>query len=312
MGNQIVLCVDDEEVILNSLEMELSEAGNGYQVELAQSGIEALGLIEDLKGEGHNLAVVISDYIMPGMKGDELLIAIHKENPTASKILLTGQSHIDGVTNAINNAGLFRFIEKPWVKEDLKLTVDRALEKYINDQRLVDQEKIINEMNEKLASQGDINPEDRPSDGEMYDQIYFSRYYQTLNLEEKHWFARAAIGMITIDKQLTKSEMNYVNCIVRDDRRKEIVEEYIEIIKNKTRVNLESIQLEDSRTFEMVKYLSHLMVSKKKIKEVEEDYFYYVGKRMGIDDERIKDFLKIINHRIRGDYMEHKLSLQFK
>ncbi|MBT7884897.1 MAG: response regulator, partial [Candidatus Marinimicrobia bacterium] len=92
MGNRIVLCVDDEETILNSLEMDLSDPDGGYQVELATNGMEALDLVNALFEEGHELAVVISDYIMPEMKGDELLGKIHQDYPSAVNILLTGQS----------------------------------------------------------------------------------------------------------------------------------------------------------------------------------------------------------------------------
>jgi len=123
MGNKIVMCVDDEEIILNSLEMDLSGTGGEYQVELATSGPEALKLLDELLEEGHELAIVISDHIMPEMKGDELLVRIHQRFPAVVKILLTGQSQIDGVTNATNHAGLYRYIAKPWQKEDLILTL---------------------------------------------------------------------------------------------------------------------------------------------------------------------------------------------
>lgn len=308
MGSNIVLCVDDEEVILNSLEMELSESAEDYQVELAQGGVEALELAAELIDEGHLIAVVISDYIMPEMKGDELLININERYPTTVNILLTGQSHIDGVTNAINHANLYRYIEKPWEKADLQLTVNQAVKRFNVDQRLMEQEKIIKDMNEKLLGQDEYNMEEHLSDEALYDQIYFSRYYRSLNIEEKHWFALACIGMICVDGQVTKTEMNYINSIVRDDRRKEVVEEYIELIKDRARPNLESIEMESQQALRILKYLSQIMIGKKKIKEEEENYFYYVGKKLGLDTQAVSDSMKIVKHRIMGNFMEYKLS----
>jgi len=63
--------------------------------------------------------VVISDYIMSGIKGDELLDKIHSKLPRVKKIMLTGQSDIDGVRQAIDRAGLYRFLEKPWGNDDM-------------------------------------------------------------------------------------------------------------------------------------------------------------------------------------------------
>ena len=307
MGNNIVLCVDDEEVILNSLEMELSESDGDYQIELAQNGGEALELITELNDEGHQLAVVISDYIMPEMKGDELLIKIHELYPTSVKILLTGQSHIDGVTNSINNANLYRYIEKPWEKADLQLTVNQAVKRHAVDQRLVEQENIIKDMNEKLLGQDGYKMEEHLSDEALYEQIYFTRFYKSLNVDEKHWFAQAAIGMIVTDSKVTKTEMNYINSIVRDDRRKEVVEEYIEMIKDMSKPNLDVIKLDKLQSFRMLKYLSQILISKKKIKDDEENYFYYIGKKLGLDTQAVGDCMKIAKHRIISNFMEYKL-----
>jgi len=307
MGNNVVLCVDDEEVILNSLEMELSESADNYQIELAQNGPEALELIKELRDEGNDIAVVVTDYIMPEMKGDELLIEIHKDFPTTVKILLTGQSHIDGVTNSINNANLYRYMEKPWEKADMQLTVNQAIKRYSVDQRLVEQENIIKDMNEKLMGQQGYNPEEHLSDEALYDQIYFSRFYQSLNVEEKHWLALAAIGLITVDGQVTKTEMNYINSIVRDDRRKDVVEEYVEMLKERSRPAVDIMDLEKTHALRMLKYLSQILVGKKKIKEEEENYFYYAGKKLGLDTKAIEDCVKIAKHRIQGNFLEFKL-----
>ncbi len=129
----IAICIDDEEIVLESLQMELSEClGEECDIEVAQSGKEAVALVQELTNKGEHVAVVICDYIMPEMKGDETLIGIHNIKPSIVNIMLTGQSSTDGITNAINNANLYRFVNKPWQGAHLSGIVREALGKYRN------------------------------------------------------------------------------------------------------------------------------------------------------------------------------------
>lgn len=127
----VILCVDDEKVVLDSLTSQLNyHLGDEFEVEVAQSGDEALELFEELVGEGSDIALVISDQLMPGLKGDELLIKLHHMRPETLKILLTGQASTEAVGRAINEAKLYRFISKPWDKNDLLLTIEEAVNSY--------------------------------------------------------------------------------------------------------------------------------------------------------------------------------------
>src|SRR6266545_4444831 len=102
-----ILCVDDEEGILAALRQQLNARfGNECDIAVAKNAREALDLIEDLQHDGEQIAVVIADQIMPGMKGVELLEEVHKRSPKTVKILLTGQAGLDAVVYAINRAGL--------------------------------------------------------------------------------------------------------------------------------------------------------------------------------------------------------------
>jgi diguanylate cyclase (GGDEF)-like protein len=123
--------VDDEEGILNALRQQLVRfETEGTEVDLARSGQEAIDLVQELERDGEELAIVIADQIMPGMKGVELLEEIHRRLPDTITILLTGQAGLDSVVQAINRAGLNRFIQKPWDEYDLRLTVTSLLGKY--------------------------------------------------------------------------------------------------------------------------------------------------------------------------------------
>ncbi|MBF0376696.1 MAG: diguanylate cyclase [Desulfamplus sp.] len=147
----VILFVDDENTVLNSLRTLLHQRFEGkIIIEIAESGEEALEIIDEIIDEGLELQALVADYIMPGMKGDELLVNVHERLPDVRKILLTGQSDLAGVKRAINDASLYRFIEKPWRDEDLLLTVQSALQAYRQDQEIARKNEELSLVNEEL------------------------------------------------------------------------------------------------------------------------------------------------------------------
>jgi len=137
MKRPVILCVDDEEMVLSSLEIELrNNLGRKFTIETAESGEDAIELLTELIANKYEIFVVISDYIMPGIKGDELLEKIHNILPNTLTIMLTGQSNADAIANAVNNAKLYRYITKPWQKEDMSLTVEGAVKSYQQNKEL--------------------------------------------------------------------------------------------------------------------------------------------------------------------------------
>jgi len=153
MNQKVIICVDDEKMIARGLKAELKEAvGNDYIIEIAENGEEALELIEELLEDKDKVILIISDYIMPGMNGDELLKQVHLISPTTIKIMLTGQANLGAIGNAINSAKLYRYLTKPWHAEDLKLTVKQAINSYFQDQQLAEQNAQLQYMNQELAT----------------------------------------------------------------------------------------------------------------------------------------------------------------
>lgn len=137
MRKPIVICIDDEPTILESLEIELIKAlGNDCLIETAEDAEDALDLLTELLEKKEEVALVICDYIMPGMKGDELLKRIHDLSPKTIEILLTGQADVEAIGNIINCAKLYRYIAKPWQAEDLKLTVIEGVQSYLQNKEL--------------------------------------------------------------------------------------------------------------------------------------------------------------------------------
>ncbi|MEG4807167.1 response regulator [Microcoleus sp. F8-D3] len=129
MNKPVILCVDDEPDILNNLKMQLKkEFKNDYFYELAESGDEALDLLEGFQ-EKAQVIVVVSDWLMPGIKGDELLIKVHQKYPKIIKVMLTGQADAAAVGRAVEEADLYCCLYKPWQSKDLIETIKSGLAK---------------------------------------------------------------------------------------------------------------------------------------------------------------------------------------
>ena len=122
MENLYILCVDDEKIVLDSLNTQLSRNfGSDYNYEFAESAEEALEIIEDLSdGEGSPIFVIISDWLMPGMKGDELIEEAQKKINNVKTILLTGYVDHEVIQRIEQKAKKpFQIMYKPWKEEKL-------------------------------------------------------------------------------------------------------------------------------------------------------------------------------------------------
>src|SRR5262249_43490390 len=110
------------------------------EIEVAEDAAEALEILDSLQSDGVTVPVVVSDHIMPGMKGDELLVRVHERLPHTRTILLTGQAGLDAVARAVNSAGLYRYVAKPWERNDLTMTVREAVRSYQAEQMVREQQ----------------------------------------------------------------------------------------------------------------------------------------------------------------------------
>lgn len=123
-----IVCVDDEDVILTSLEAQLRRHfGGKYSYEFANSAEEAESIIEEVENHANSILVVISDWLMPGKKGDEFLRQVHEKLPDVVTILLSGQAQPEAVERARSEANLFAFIPKPWTEEELISAITQGI-----------------------------------------------------------------------------------------------------------------------------------------------------------------------------------------
>lgn len=130
MSKPVILCVDDERVVLQSLRTQLQEAfGDTYLYEIAEDANEALDVINELNEEELSIILIVSDWLMPGMNGDEFLIRVHQQFPNIITIMLTGQADQVSIERAKEEANLHCCLFKPWSEEELVQTIKSGLAK---------------------------------------------------------------------------------------------------------------------------------------------------------------------------------------
>jgi two-component system response regulator HupR/HoxA len=135
------MIVDDEPANLRTLARLFRE---DYQLVLAESGAEALSLLQQ-----HDVAVLISDQRMPEMTGIDLMKRTVALRPQMVNILLTGYTDVEALIESINCGLLYRYINKPWNNDDLRLTVSRAIEHY----EMMKNQHLMNMENRRLRGQ---------------------------------------------------------------------------------------------------------------------------------------------------------------
>ncbi|HUX95102.1 MAG TPA: response regulator [Bacteroidales bacterium] len=117
-----ILYVDDEE---DNLTVFNSAFRRNYKIHLATSGPEGLKILKK-----HEIKLIITDQRMPEMTGIQFLERIIPEYPDCIRMILTGFSDIEAIIQAINTGRVYRYITKPWNKEELKINIDKGLETY--------------------------------------------------------------------------------------------------------------------------------------------------------------------------------------
>ena len=140
-----VLLVDDEPSIVSSLRRLLR--GDGYRILTANSGKEGLKLLEE-----HTVDVIVSDQRMPEMTGVEFLREVRRLYPDTVRIVLSGYTELQTVTDAVNGGAIYKFLTKPWDDEQLRSHIQEAVAygAMANENRLLTLE--VRTANQKLAA----------------------------------------------------------------------------------------------------------------------------------------------------------------
>ncbi|TKC09016.1 response regulator [Pedobacter frigoris] len=143
-----VLYVDDEVHNLNSFKAGFRRLFNIFVAESAAEGRKIL--------ESQDIQVIITDQRMPVMTGIEFLESIIPDFPDPIRILLTGYADINAVIDAINKGQVYKYIQKPWMDEDLRINIEKAYEIYAlrkENRELTEQLLLANKQLEFLLRQ---------------------------------------------------------------------------------------------------------------------------------------------------------------
>lgn len=128
MTTAAIVMVDDEKTILDGLKGQLRAMfGPRYSYETAEDAGEALEVLAELQAGGVTVVLVVSDWLMPGKRGDELLAEIRTHYPHVVRILLTGQADAAAIRRAWELARVHEVIRKPWSADHLRQVIEAAL-----------------------------------------------------------------------------------------------------------------------------------------------------------------------------------------
>ena len=144
----VILLVDDEEMILTSIKSFFA-IETDYDVLTYTSPVQAL---QDLDSKIKSVDLVISDYLMPEMDGISFLAEVKKRFPLVPRILLTGYADKENAIKAINNVGLYQYIEKPWDNDDLRMVIRNGLEKTILLKQLEEKIREAEKVHQELSN----------------------------------------------------------------------------------------------------------------------------------------------------------------
>jgi DNA-binding NtrC family response regulator len=146
MDEETVLIVDDEEMVLTSLSAYLT-LETSYDVVTFTSAARALEHLEQ-----HDVGIIISDFLMPEMDGINFLAKAKELRPDAPRVILTGYADKENAIKAINQVGLYQYVEKPWDNDDLRLIIRNGLERKQLLAKLTQKVSQINQAYSELQS----------------------------------------------------------------------------------------------------------------------------------------------------------------
>lgn len=137
-----LLYLDDEE---NNLISFKALFRRDYDVFTTSSAQEAVQYLNE-----NEVPVILSDQKMPDISGVEFFELTIPDFPNAVRVLVTGYADMEAVIDAINKGQVYRYVTKPWDENELKMTIDNAIDKYYRDKDLVARTKELERANAEL------------------------------------------------------------------------------------------------------------------------------------------------------------------
>jgi DNA-binding NtrC family response regulator len=151
MSSARVLIVDDEENVRSALRRSLRRTQ--HQLLFAENGSRALEVLAR-----EEVDIVVSDHLMPGMTGVQLLRAVRSAKPYVARVMLTGQADLETAMDAIRSGDIDRFLTKPWDDLELRAALEMMCEKIATE---AENRRLL----ATLRGQDTLRPAVRPSSG---------------------------------------------------------------------------------------------------------------------------------------------------
>lgn len=305
-----IVLVDDEVMVTRTLETLLKLEG----LKDTESFNDPLEALEYLKI--NQCELIISDFIMPKMEGIEFLSRAKKlpMQEDTTQILLTGYADKENAIKAINEVGIFKYIEKPWNNDDLVLNIKNAIER-TNLKRAL-KEKIIqlkkaNDELEEYSKNLEALVQKRSK------ELYESR--EKLNAI----FTNCADGIVTFKKDCAINSLNQAACELFGTCEKELLNKnFFELIineKNQRHENpFKSKKPVFLRDFSLVNYKNNtkipIEISLAKIENDKDDFVVAVIRNVSYqkENERLRDdFIATLTHDLRTPLLAAISGLDF-
>lgn len=305
-----IVLVDDEVMVTRTLETLLKLEGL-KNTESFNDPFEALEYLKINQCE-----LIISDFIMPKMEGIEFLSRAKKLplQEDTTQILLTGYADKENAIKAINEVGIFKYIEKPWNNDDLVLNIKNAIER-TNLKRAL-KEKIIqlkkaNDELEEYSKNLEALVQKRSK------ELYESR--EKLNAI----FANCADGIVTFKKDCVINSLNQAACELFGTGEKELLNKnFFELIINEKNQRYENPFKSKKpvflRDFSLINYKNNtkipIEISLAKIENDKDDFVVAVIRNVSYqkENERLRDdFIATLTHDLRTPLLAAISGLDF-
>lgn len=222
--NKRLVLVDDEEMVISSIKNFLL-LETEYEVSSFTSPAEALKYLKETP-----VSLVISDFLMPEINGIEFLKEVKSLYPQATTILLTGYADKENAIKAINELGIYKYIEKPWDNEDLKITIDNAFER---TDLIIALEKKVNELDK---AQKELKKHNEHLEEIVEER---TRAIAFIVAELKAIIGSSADGILTLDKNYTVLSANQAIEKLKGNKLKTIINSSItNLIKANNPINI--------------------------------------------------------------------------
>ncbi len=128
-----IVVLEDEPAVREAIERDLDTFVDVVRIEPAEDVPDAREVVTEIDADGDLLALVLADHRLPGESGVDFLVelASSEEHNKVRTVLVTGQAGLEDTIRAVNEAGLDRYIAKPWSHEELVDTVREQLTEFV-------------------------------------------------------------------------------------------------------------------------------------------------------------------------------------